>query len=78
MLGQIGASGQVSRLEARKFSVYLAFRIDVTRDWTYTLRLTILIYKMEQLLRDIFLIEDRICLLRRAHWVEGRKVKGCY
>ena len=48
----------------------------MTRDWTYTLRLTILIFKMEKLLRDILLIEDRICLLRRAHWVEGRKVKG--
>ena len=71
-----GASGQVSRLEARKFAVYLAFRIDVTRYWTYTLRLTILIYKMEKLLRDILLIEDRIYLLCRAHWVEGRKATG--
>ena len=54
MLGQKGVSGQVSRLEARKFSVYLAFRIDVTRDWTYTLRLTILIFKMEKIIKRHF------------------------
>ena len=71
-----GVSGQVSRLQARKFAVYLVFRIDVTRDWTYTLRLTILIYKMKKLLRDILQTEDRICLLHRAHWVEGRKGTG--
>ena len=71
-----GVSGQVSRLQARKFAVYLVFRIDVTRDWTYTLRLTMLIYKMKKLLRDILQTEDRICLLHRAHWVEGRKGTG--
>ena len=56
-----GVSGQVSRLQARKFAVYLVFRIDVTRDWTYTLRLTILIYKMEKLLRDTLLQSFLTC-----------------
>ena len=31
---------------------------------------------MEQLLRDTLQTEDRICLLHRAHWVEGRKGTG--
>ena len=35
-----------------------------------------LIYKMKKLLRDILQTEDRICLLHRAHWIEGRKGTG--
>ena len=36
----------------------------------------ILIYKLEKLLRDTLQIEDRTCLLCRAHWVEERKGTG--